>query len=310
MATEEKWLPVCMDEYSSRYEVRTLGNIRSIRTERILKQDINNGYHRVALARTGMKHNSEHFMVHRIVAATYIENYDETKIHVNHIDGNKSNNCVTNLEWVTVQENNKLAIKTGLRKQRGTPIIIIDGNDDIFEYATQAAAQRDAKIGENTILRALANGTKPFGWTIKYKNNAYRNEQIDLTDFEDIEDFPGYKINRQGKVYSMSSKKFVKSRLTNNGYPILNMRKDKKNITKFIHTLVATQFIPNPNKHSVVNHIDHNKTNYAIENLEWCSHKENTAKYLQRKKLLSVLSPSSDTLDGSGENSEVEEKSD
>lgn len=303
---EEKWEPVCMEEYSDRYLVSTTGQIKSIRTGRILKQEINNGYHRVSLARTGMKSNSEHFMVHRIVAATFIDNDDvENKIQVNHIDGNKSNNNISNLEWATVQKNNQHAASTGLKKKTGTPIVIVDASGDIFEYKSQREAQIKAKIGENTILRALANGTKPFGWTIMYKDEFYRKNKIDLNTFDDLKDFPGYKINRQGQVYSSASKKILKPRLTKNGYPILNMCREKKNVTRFLHTLVATQYIPNPNNCTVVNHIDHNKQNYSIENLEWCTHKENTAKYLQHKLNQLVLSSDSDVSDGSGENSEV-----
>lgn len=55
-------------------------------------------------------------MVHRLVAQAYIPN-TEGKAFVNHIDGNKLNNHVSNLEWCTVQENNLHARQTGLHKQ-------------------------------------------------------------------------------------------------------------------------------------------------------------------------------------------------
>ena len=52
--------------------------------------------------------------VHRMVAETFIENPDNKKT-VNHLDGNKMNNCVSNLEWATSSENNYHSYKVGLK---------------------------------------------------------------------------------------------------------------------------------------------------------------------------------------------------
>ncbi len=56
--------------------------------------------------------------------------------------------------------------------------------------------------------------------------------------------------------------------------------------------MAMKNYIPNINNIPVVNHIDHNKTNYSISNLEWVSSKDNTKKYLEFKMKLknSVLS--------------------
>lgn len=52
--------------------------------------------------------------VHRLVASAYLKNFGDSKLQVNHIDGNKLNNSVSNLEMVTASENRKHAFKLGL----------------------------------------------------------------------------------------------------------------------------------------------------------------------------------------------------
>lgn len=69
--------------------------------------------------------NGEHYLLHRLVANAFIPN-PNGKPYVNHIDGNKRNNCVDNLEWVTEQENVDHAIRTGLWRPKAK-------NDEILK---------------------------------------------------------------------------------------------------------------------------------------------------------------------------------
>ena len=94
-----------------RYSVSNLGRVRNEHTGRILKPRNNgSGYMKVILCDSGVRINRN---IHRLVAITFIPN-PESKRCVNHIDGDKSNNCVTNLEWVTHSENNYHAFANGL----------------------------------------------------------------------------------------------------------------------------------------------------------------------------------------------------
>ena len=95
--------------------METAGRRRETQTikGRVLKQRINpGGYCYVGLRKNGTKAT---FALHQLVAQVFIPNPDNKRT-VNHIDGNKLNNSVTNLEWSTYSENLEHAYKTGLRR--------------------------------------------------------------------------------------------------------------------------------------------------------------------------------------------------
>ena len=94
------------------YEVSDLGNIRNSKKEILKPFDNGNGYLIIRLSKNGKQ--TKH-RVSRIVAQTFIYN-KENKNQVNHIDGNKKNNCVSNLEWSTSRENIEHAYNSGLTK--------------------------------------------------------------------------------------------------------------------------------------------------------------------------------------------------
>lgn len=101
------------------YEVSNLGQVRSLNYKRTGEIKIlipcknNNGYLKVVLCKSGKQHTKR---VHRLVATAFIPNL-EGKKEVNHIDGNKQNNKVENLEWCTNLENIQHAWETGLRNE-------------------------------------------------------------------------------------------------------------------------------------------------------------------------------------------------
>lgn len=93
------------------YLVSTLGNVKTIngRFKKVV-YDNKNSYGYVELWKNN---KGKKFRIHRLVAETFIPNYDN-KEQVNHIDGDKTNNCVSNLEWVTPKENIRHAIDNNL----------------------------------------------------------------------------------------------------------------------------------------------------------------------------------------------------
>lgn len=84
------------------YEISTWGRVYNTRTGKFLRPEVHDkGYLRVDLYNGAGR---KHCKVHRLVAEAFIPNL-EGKPHINHIDGNNANNSVSNLEWVTNEEN-------------------------------------------------------------------------------------------------------------------------------------------------------------------------------------------------------------
>ena len=107
--------------YEGLYKVSDTGAIKSlprngtVNHERILKPKVDkDGYLTITLRKND---KPKTFRIHRIVAQSFIPNY-HNKTQVNHIDGNKSNNNVNNLEWCTALENQRHAWVTGLQSKR------------------------------------------------------------------------------------------------------------------------------------------------------------------------------------------------
>ena len=98
----------------------------------------------------------------------------------------------------------------------------------------------------------------------------------DLEIYTPIKDFPNYLITSHGRVLSLKFNKIKElKQLPCNGYFIVNLCKNGKMYKKLVHRLVAQAFIHNPDNKHQVNHIDENKTNNHILNLEWTTCKEN-----------------------------------
>jgi len=113
---EEIWKEI--KGFNGLYEVSNLGGVRSwkkVPSGILDKPKIkslstaNNGYKRVRLSKES---KAKHYTVHRLVAEAFLKNSD-TKESVNHIDSDKTNNCVDNLEWCTFSDNMKHSYKNG-----------------------------------------------------------------------------------------------------------------------------------------------------------------------------------------------------
>lgn len=179
--------------YENIYQVSNLGRIKTLDKyvnclygqKRLIKEKIiktfknNNGYFITSLY---VNSKSKKFLVHRLVAEAFIPNPDN-KPQINHIDGNKENNCVDNLEWVTQSENELHASKFGLTKRQKE--VVAENNKKlkskrVFQYNLNGTFIKEyesvssAAKQNNFATGAIANccrkeRTKAYGYIWEYR---------------------------------------------------------------------------------------------------------------------------------------------
>lgn len=160
--------------YEGYYEVSDSGLIRSLDRiipearfgqrrvrGRMMKLTVNSdGYMVVNLRKNGTTYVT---FVHRLVAQAFIPNPHNYPV-VNHINGNKQNNEVTNLEWATYTENNIHALLNHLRQPRGTMIAMVTGCGYIERlFRSSYDAARVTGISHSMISRCLLERTRTAG---------------------------------------------------------------------------------------------------------------------------------------------------
>ena len=123
-----------------------------------------NGYMVVNLRRGG---TSKVSLVHILVATAFIPNPYGLPM-VNHIDGDKTNNSVSNLEWSTYSDNNIHALYNNLRKPKGTPVMQVTEDGDIVNvFSSATEAERETGISARQIMRCVnmkAFSAGGFAW--------------------------------------------------------------------------------------------------------------------------------------------------
>ena len=95
-----------------------------------------------------------------------------------------------------------------------------------------------------------------------------------------------YTIDEEGKVLKYKNRKLIELKTYNNGngYQMVSLKIDGKFKLHYVHRLVAKYFLDNPNNLTEVNHIDFDKSNNNISNLEWVTRKENISHYYSSSK--------------------------
>jgi hypothetical protein len=273
-----------MEEYKklsiinlSKYEITNKGIIRNIKTKKNLKPYIK-AYPSVCL----INDNNERkmFSMHFLVATAFIENpnnYNE----INHKDNDRNNYNYLNLEWCShiyniqqkIYDNNHLYKEVIMINKKTNEEIKFNSYKEAYEYL-----KLDTSYNVFTsCVSECCNGKQKtaYGYIWKYYN-MFDEKQLNNNTWKEI--MNDIFISKEGIVYNKITRNIIKG----SDFEYKNIMINKKNYR--LHRLLALAFIPNPNNLSVVNHINGNKFDNRIENLEWVSHSDNSLHSAKHKK--------------------------
>lgn len=288
---EEIWKKI---ENFSSYKISNFGNVKNHILDKNVKPQLKNSYYSVCITNDNNIRMGK--LIHRLVAETFIDNVENKKT-VNHIDKNTLNNNVTNLEWATMKEQNihknLHKIKTNFSLISSRPVCRIDLKDNsvIENYDSLTLACKwifDNNISvqtkyDNDFMKAKKTLKSKLCTAIKlhkkiFENNwqysemeKFENEIWKIIPKEYVNDVDGCQVSTCGRVKNKYGRISCGAKHTN-GYTKVRLYSK----TYAIHRLVAQVFIHNPNKREQVNHIDGNKQNNIVDNLEWTTAQENS----------------------------------
>lgn len=158
----EEWKQIIINDEPQKYLVSNKGRIWSITQDKEMILHKNRcGYMRVSFE---INKRTKDFKVHQLVANAFIDNPNGLP-QVNHIDGDKTNNDVKNLEWVTAKENTRHAYENGLLNNE-RPITVIE-TGEWFKSIVAFKEKYGVRSGSQT-MKALKTGSSIKGVHIKY----------------------------------------------------------------------------------------------------------------------------------------------
>ena len=272
LTVNEEWKDVKIPnhpEFSGKYLVSNMGKVYSKFKKTVMSPCQRSGYDSVHLSDVSGGKNLKN---HRLVAMAFIPKPVGCDI-VNHIDGNRHNNCVTNLEWTTIADNNKHSREVLGSKRSGVKVQQFTMSGEyIATYDSVREAGIKTKISDkhiSSVCRGKRGSTGGFIW--KYPTDI-REEEPEGKEFPG---YPGYIVTRDGRIYSKMLNQFMVTKEVGGGYVGLGLCAGGVKKDFYVHILVATLYIENPFCKSQVNHKDRNTTNNRVDNLEWVTASEN-----------------------------------
>lgn len=161
---QETWKDI--KGFENLYKVNQCGQIKARNGKTIAEYNNGTGYKKITLYKDGKGYKK---YIHRIVAEAFINN-PEAKPQVNHIDGDKTNNAVTNLEWCNQSENMQHAYRTGLQSRKRHKVAQIDkAGKQLNIFKSTLDAERQTGIRHEYICFACNSNNMAGGFKWQYQ---------------------------------------------------------------------------------------------------------------------------------------------
>lgn len=149
--------------YEGRYQVDQSGQVRNVKSGRILKSHVfRNHYVGIILGRGSKTH-----LVHRLVATAFIPG--DTSLQVNHKNGKRGDNRVENLEWLSCSDNHRHSYRELKRKKHClTKTVLLSKGDSTMQFDSVISAAKALGVVPGSVASAENNSHRCRGWVVSY----------------------------------------------------------------------------------------------------------------------------------------------
>lgn len=267
MTGVEKWLDLKHLGFPH-HLVSDTGRVKNTKTgNELFPTLMASGYMRVGLTVNGKAHTRS---VHVLMAEVFLVKPDgNVNLSVDHIDRNRSNNIISNLRWATKKEQAKNRRKP-IPKSQKVEQRSMDGELIKIWNSAEEIEKFDSSLRAKTIIASCSTKASNRGYMWCFHIETIPGEKWKKLHVDGVGEIF---VSDKGRAKRRRNPTFGCERA--DGYMEVAFGTRSYHPSQLMHRLVAMTFIPNLNNVKQINHVDGNKANNCVENLEWSTCQEN-----------------------------------